>query len=656
MRSILLALFAVFLVSCASQKPGTAGSGPQAPLQGFRYSETGEFYQNRPLNPQDTTVDYKSTINIEPALSNLAQHALPNLTPDEKQEMQSLGELAQSLNSVIENWSRVGQDLEKMVARKRPLTPDEIAKMQQELTLESLGRARILSAIITYATCMATNRTGIADTNNPDFLKEFEAITTPLITDSDGNPVILNVDRVRQMFRDELERYVQDAETVRKSSAQVRIRAFLDTKDKQHLPIHVGNYDNIDNPVRQQEDRITYGSQSDREQLAQEYQAASAIADFANTAMTNKAGLQASFRDIGHALESDFTNLDSVLQGLITNQAALFQAIDSLKALGTTNQVEHISALQLFMTNSIAISGQIQGLLRTSGSNSTDIVQVSSAFLNTAGDIAAILQQLQPDVIVQGAGDLAAIAARQLTSTNMPDKDKLQHWATNVIPNTEKVLKQYKVALNRIQPLLTAIAGVHEGAVAASAGEDVVDPRVKPQNLATAPPGFIDLVNLANRGDKVEVKTELVNTESNALIQEYPARVFGVDKFGLSDTLSANVIFVDRYQDNGGGAKFVAAPSVSWTLHYRMPLKPDSSTISKLFYHADPGVGLSVSALNFDNSGVQAGMGGHISFFHDVILAGAGYNLNASHDNGYLFIGIGIFESLKEAGNLFGGK
>jgi hypothetical protein len=129
-------------------------------------------------------------------------------------------------------------------------------------------------------------------------------------------------------------------------------------------------------------------------------------------------------------------------------------------------------------------------------------------------------------------------------------------------------------------------------------------------------------------------------------------RTFPIDRFGLVNSLSADVAFVRQ----SGTLHFRPAPAAAWTLHYRIPSEPDDSIATKMWQVFDPGVGLSASAFSTDTESFQAGIGPHLSLFQDIVRAGWGYNLSADSNRGYMFISIGIFETIQGIGTLMTGR
>jgi len=66
--------------------------------------------------------------------------------------------------------------------------------------------------------------------------------------------------------------------------------------------------------------------------------------------------------------------------------------------------------------------------------------------------------------------------------------------------------------------------------------------------------------------------------------------------------------------------------------------------VSEAWRFLDPGFGLNVAVLAFDDQTYQVGLGAHVTIFGDLLLGGYGYNLNARTKNWYVYVGIGLLE------------
>ena len=215
--------------------------------------------------------------------------------------------------------------------------------------------------------------------------------------------------------------------------------------------------------------------------------------------------------------------------------------------------------------------------------------------------------------------------------------------------------------------------------------------------LSEAQVGTIDLAGVADRGDDLVIQFRLTDPPTQSAKSagasggEQPAGKgdedrstawekvrFEVDRMDLSYELSGNLIFVNQIgsegKQSGKPDDFVPAPAASVILHYRprsdpWPYEGIGRFVSNLLEEVDPGIGLHVAALVFEEStgatGAQqdkdklelgVGVGVQFTFFRDILQVGYGYNLMADDHPHYWFIGIGIFEALNEFGKLGRGR
>jgi len=186
----------------------------------------------------------------------------------------------------------------------------------------------------------------------------------------------------------------------------------------------------------------------------------------------------------------------------------------------------------------------------------------------------------------------------------------------------------------------------------AQRGSDGVDDPPEPRLLDDLVPGTILLHRTpADHGDQIDVTAELVRREGDEYkVARTATRTFEIGRFGLVSQLSADASFLKQRGDD----HFRTAPSAAWTLHYRVRNRPDDSWLIDAWQLFDPGIGMSAAGISTDDDSFQPGIGGHLSFFYDIVKVGYGYNLAADADRGYFFVGIGLFEALEGVGSLFG--
>lgn len=163
-----------------------------------------------------------------------------------------------------------------------------------------------------------------------------------------------------------------------------------------------------------------------------------------------------------------------------------------------------------------------------------------------------------------------------------------------------------------------------------------------PIDLRIAEDGVVDLNQTpADSGDQLEVIYTLTKNPSGREQdrRQYTAtESLDVRKFGYYSTLKSQILFYDRLSD--GSSTYSAAPAISYNLHYR----PEAS--QGFFDIVAPGIGVSVSAPNFEN-GTEIAVGAQVTLFNDVVQVGYGHNISVDQDNGMFYFGldlIGVFQ------------
>jgi hypothetical protein len=172
------------------------------------------------------------------------------------------------------------------------------------------------------------------------------------------------------------------------------------------------------------------------------------------------------------------------------------------------------------------------------------------------------------------------------------------------------------------------------------------------------PRGLDEIVNTelsiggspADRDDRVVLFVELLRTEGTTdVVAAGHEQEIAVERIGLNGRVGAHVVFAKRHHEPGGGVpetNFEAAPAASWTLHLRAR---GDGFFPSFWNTVDPGLGLNVAALQFENDGVEIGAGPHVTILGDLLQAGYAWNLNVDEDRGYFFVGIGLTELLNVA-------
>jgi hypothetical protein len=145
-------------------------------------------------------------------------------------------------------------------------------------------------------------------------------------------------------------------------------------------------------------------------------------------------------------------------------------------------------------------------------------------------------------------------------------------------------------------------------------------------------------------GDSVIIRIAAahpVGTDTKtAKLQKIEERRIDVYKTLPHSEMAVGLIFAHTGRGNKKRSSFQAAPSFSYLF------KPGSR--KSVFFNRvlDPGVGLNVSALDFNkDDSPEIGLGLVVSFFKDILQTGYGYNIHRS--DGYFFFGLQLPFNIK---------
>ena len=154
-------------------------------------------------------------------------------------------------------------------------------------------------------------------------------------------------------------------------------------------------------------------------------------------------------------------------------------------------------------------------------------------------------------------------------------------------------------------------------------------------------------------GDFIDFSAQVVD-EQGKVLYEY-SKVFEIVSFGFHTNIFGNLVLVDRRKDdkddkNTGQitereVNFVTFPAVSYLFQYKTREK---DKFGKCWNFLNPGIGANAALLNFEGSDIEMGIGFSVSLFGGIVQGGYGYNLQVDDKRDYYFIGLDIFEPLRQ--------
>ncbi len=679
-------LLALILSGCrTAPNPAT----PPVLSRGITVEErSADFYETlpRPIRPDAyrPRVDYQSELRIVVNTNELFKeisapaNVLPLLTPEQQARLDRLSDLLRGARRYLEDFNNFVRKYDEL--KDVPPTPQNQKLLLDLIRTQGQSETNYLRPLVEYVDAKIR-------AENPTFTRSQIIRARDQVRGPSNTPLFspgkdLDFAALSEFIASEsasvIRQASQDARAVREAgTVSLRIRASLLQQGQNEVPLHILNYDVLSDANVTQEPRISLQmSDDDRRRLAAETQVNTEIARLGRDLQNSTSDLRRSLDSLLTALRGDLaswkeaaTNFESLELKLEPLLAALDKAQVSLQLsaaqkkivadakdlfAAVTNQVRQVrNAINLFVrpidpdaAPAATLMASVDTLSRSLGglvNFPSDMASRASATLDglksLASDIQTAIPQDTPhlqdfaNVFMAGAPTSAEAITNLLgvTLQNYP------HLVAELKSLTGK--SQILAAASNLPPIQT-------------------DPNLLDIAVAAPPDGLISLRKNVVRGDAtVTLDAALVTRkDANAPPEVKPVahQEFAVEKFGIVNTWSANLILVSRLGNldpTERTVRFSPAPSISWTLHYNPPPNPavEFRPRKKFWSTVDPGVGVNVAALNWD-SGVQLGLGGHVSFFHDMLSVGGGYNLNESRHGGYVFIGLGLFQALNKLG------
>ena len=477
---------------------------------------------------------------------------------------------------------------------------------------------------------------------------------------------------------------LQDARTVRRAgTVHMRMRASVMDPGKPSVFLHIFNYDtSLDSDVVQ-EPRISFKmSEEDRQRIAQETKVNTDIAKLAQDLQDRKSEIRQSLDAVMNALRGDLkdwktavTKLDQLKEKLGIMVTALEKAEGAAELDAALKDViqKAKETIGKAMSQVQTVRETMDSITGTSnpGTDPADVlIKTADRISGTLENSMQALQQAHSGVansLSTLKGRLAEIKTKMATGVGgLRDLVQAFEPATGAAtPGTVAAIENLLAETAEKYPALVGMLkslSIKANQLAAAENLPLIqdDPNLIDVGVINPPDGTISLARNIPRGDvTLTLDAALVtrnDTGSPLEVTPVHHQEFNVQKFGLINTWSANLILVHRLGDLGPAERkvqFTPAPSISWTLHYNPPPNPDPAFDkgpNKIWDTLFPGVGLNVSAMSFSDNGVQIGVGGHVTLFHDLLIAGVGYNLNETYHGAYVFLGLSIFEGLSQLG------
>jgi hypothetical protein len=442
--------------------------------------------------------------------------------------------------------------------------------------------------------------------------------------------------------------------------------------NKESLPIHHKDYDRIQQAEGPIKSAVSIGlTDEDRSRLAKDLRVTRDFARFFNDLRRKDSQIRRELRELPEALKQRLEAFGAQIEAMLKEawmtdrltavgeflERAQASEMDKESVRKAIDEIENVRGLIKDVQNDLKT-------LRSTGETSSatpedailSVLSVPDNAMTTLTDRVGKLTTAAQTVL-EGIRSAYKVLRSTLTVANLANEAQqllqaLGETTDDAFQGLIAEVKKYPEVYARISEFFFSLLhAAQESRVAAASKDDKVDPRVIERMLNKIVDTEININNTPpDSGDTIHLQVELIGPTDDQTISH--EQDFAVQRFGLYNKLDAHLIFVDGIDEPGTGPEtnFEAAPSASWSLHYRMRERGnDAYCWAECFNTVDLGIGFNVAALQFENDGVEIGVGPHLTLFGDLLQFGFGWNLNVHDDREYMFVGIGLVEALNIA-------
>lgn len=283
--------------------------------------------------------------------------------------------------------------------------------------------------------------------------------------------------------------------------------------------------------------------------------------------------------------------------------------------------------------------------LSQGGGRLSDLVGAAGALRQQAKDLLAA-GKLLLDSLPQAPAVLDQVRAG-LATTGVPVPPELTPFAA-ALAAEERQLLQLLATWNALLDAADA------GAAPIAAGPARIDDAVF-LPLQNAPDARIRLgATDVREGDRVHVEA-IYQPKGSDDRQQRVTETWDVEveRFGFYPRVGAELIFARADTGTADAKSWKANAAAVAELHHRFR---DPTALGELWNVLDPSLGVHLASLDQGDQNVEFGLGVNVSLFAGFVTAGCGWNLAASEDGDYWFVGIDLINVLGQAQGLLGGN
>lgn len=516
----------------------------------------------------------------------------------------------------------------------------------------------------------ATDKLENQFTNLPLWTPQEISIAEPEIEKAFEDPTYKAVGGVLQNELDKVESAFRDAEDRAKRKAlSLRLEAFLEPSKGDHAAIHLPNYDSLD----QREARFkesNFLDKDDWESFQKQYIQTVDLAKEAEKVRKGESSLRDSIKKVGLSrldklmgtldeldpfLRQDWPALSQKVSRELTAAANTTQAIISkytaqgLSELSqTAEQAKQTLASAPQISDIKNLAGRLKELRdewrKVSPESLVGTMAKTKEFVDAAPRAVA-----KADELIKIAGILTPlIKSLESKPTELSqaawDDLKKELIQGGSLEQTKKLV----AAADAIRRLGDEIKSTADFLSAKPSMTNLRVPEARDISWAEAPNTRIELPRTPRSiDDRVHLLATLKVGESDYMKSH---AVFSVQKFSWHSSLAPSVILAKPMRTTSSFDRdFKFAPAVAWLKTY-YPRDTDPGFWNSAARISQVGFGLHAAFLDFDSQkDAEIGLGGALSFWHDRIVAGVGWNL-MNNSRAYFYVGSNLIPVLQALG------
>ena len=476
----------------------------------------------------------------------------------------------------------------------------------------------------------------------------------------DGSPSNTDVfTNIARWLQKEIERLESEGNAWTDNLARILVSV-----EAYHLPvggqkraIHVDGYDTIPAGEYRPIDRLGLAmTEAEKRHLEVEVQYSRSAAAALRELRKHKDDLKAVVEDLAsrfrraiRALRAEVEKLDTDPQAGLKKLETAAKAAVAGDAAATQRVEDAVGGLRRIVEAGLAlrqaVDQALSGLDRMSGGDpiaalisGPDLLGALKGVLDAAGKLLTALNDVDVGATVRVLVDV-------FEQNNLQDEKSLAEALQSAIESLDR--NRLTATSQFVQE--TIQIWQHAKAVGTLAETD--DPRIfRPANELVDARVVLPTAGVV-QGDRVEVRVRFFERETAQGVSRgrlfFERSHYGrIVLVGMHRKFSGELIFARAVSGSADAREWKpnVAAAVNWYYFVR-----DPEGCETFWNWLSPGFGIHVASLDQGDQNVEVGVGGNLVFWDGLLTVGGGYNLSASDDNEYLYIGIGLIEALQKA-------